>query len=407
MDLNSVKLALYKYKFSSFTLAIGSKKPTVHEVEQDLIMKMTIVEDYDTYFFPYIEVSISVPNNIFRLMKKYSTEIKATINLSRKKKVDMLSTDTEANANFKKVFNQSFYVFLNEASPDLTEEEQEKVEKSEEQYGQLSAVSFLIYPYEFYMRYKKIVNAPLANVTLVEALAYTLNKTGIGNVLLSPPDNYKTYDQFIITPIPFIEQVQRICENYAMHKAGTLIFFGIDRMYIVNKTPKCSAYATNEQKLTYVIYDTETEENSQSGGCYINTKDKYTVINASKIEFNDSSELVSKTAGSGIISVDTEGSTSVISGNGTSDVTTVLVQNEGSDASSVAKHAIDESAKILSASMSDIDISAMTPNKQFIINITGTKYKKYNGKYRLTKTTHTFTKEGDLFQVKTNCEFRG
>lgn len=407
MDLNSVKLALYKYKFSSFNLLIGHEKPIDYEVEHDLIGRMMIVEDYENYFFPYIEVTISVPNNIFRLMKKNSTQIKATINLSNKKKTDMLSTNTEANTNFRNVFNQTFYVFLNEASPDLTEEEQEYVEKSQEQYGQLSTVSFLLYPYDYYMRYQKITNTSLANVTLVEALAYVINKVGIRDVLLSPPDNYKTYKQFVITPISFIGQVQRICESHAMHKTGTLIFFGIDRMYIIDKSPKCTAYVTNEQKLTYVIYDTESQENSHSGGCYINTKDKFTVINTSKVEFTDSSEFVSKTAGSGIISVNAEGETSVISGNGTTDVTTVLVQNEGGDVSSVARHALEESSKILSVSMSDINIGAITPNKQFIVNITGTRYKKYNGKYRLTKATHVFTKEGDLFQVSTSCEFKG
>ena len=407
MKLDSVKLALYKYKFSNFSLSIGDDKPTVHEVEHDLIVRLIIAEDYDTYFFPYIEVTISVPNNIHRLMKKFSTKIKATINLTRKKKTDMLSSDTEANANFKNVFNESFYVFLNDASPDLTEEEQEKVEKSAEQYGQLSTITFLLYPYDFYMKYQKIVNTPLANVTLVEALTYVLNTVGIEKVLISPPDNYKTYKQFVITPIPFIDQVQRICEKYVMHKTGTLIFFGINRMYIIDKSPKCSAYVTNEQKLTYLIYDTESEENSQSGGCYINTKDKYTVINASKMEFDDSSELVSKTAGSGIVSINSEGTVSVIKGDGSTDVTTVFVQNEGDDASEAIRHAIDESAKVLTVNMSDIDINTVTPNKQFIINITGTKYKKYNGKYRLTKATHTFEKEGDLFQVTTTCEFKG
>lgn len=404
MDLEKVKLSLVKYNLK-MQLYIGS---TLHEVPNELMFSMIITDDYEKYLFPYFEISIGVPNSVYRQMKLNNQNIKAMVLLQKGKFNQGVSVDTDKLVAFKNVFHQSFFVFFDDTTPELTENEQKIVEKSENKYGDITFVRLLLYQHSFYTTYDLVVNTCLSNVTLVDALTYVLNKCNIGNVLLSPPTNYNKFKQFIITPIPLKEQLDRICNTYTMHSSGTLIYFGFDRLYLIDKVPACTAFTPNEHKITYIVTSTESQGTSQVGGCYENDIDRYGVLNASNLNFRNQMEYTSKTMGTNIVSVDSEGTIKKNTDN-LSSVTNVVIQEDGDKFSlSSMQQTIAESKRVLYVSFSNIDIVMMTPNKEFIVTIEGvSQQKRYNGKYRIVKAAHVFEKEGNYFSVKTTAEFRG
>lgn len=405
MNLSKVQLSLIKYNMK-LQLNIGSS--IIHNVPNELLLGMTITEDYDQYIFPYFEIDIGVPNSIYRQMKANNTSIKAAVLLQKGKFKEGLSVSTDTTTSFKNVFHQCFFVFLDETTPELSETEQKIVESSENKYGDIAVVRLLLYQHSFYHSYDIVVNKCLSNVTLVDALTYTLNKCGIGNVLLSPPTNYEKFKQFILTPIPLKDQLNRICNTYSMHSAGTLIYFSFDRLYLIDKVPRCTAYTPNEHQITYIVTSAESQGVSQVGGCYENINDRYGVLNATYMNFKNKLEYTSKTIGTNIVSVNSEGSITKNTNN-LSLVTNVVIQEDGDKHSlSSIQQTIKESKKVLFVSFSNIDISMMTPNRQFIVTIEGiSKQKKYNGKYRIIKAAHIFEKEGNYFSVKSTAEFRG
>lgn len=404
MKLDNVKLTLTKYKFKSLQLSIGSK--IKHEIPNELVFTMTIVEDYDNYYFPYFELSIAVPNDIYRKMTSNNQKIKATFQLLKGKFTQAITIDENKNNSFKNALKGSFYVFMDETTPDLTESEQKAVEKSENQYGQLTTVRLLLYPYKYYKKFDLVVNTCLEDVTLVEALTYLLTKCDIDNVLLSPPNNYKKFSQFILTPISANQQIDRICNTYAIHKKGTLVFFGLDTLYLIDKQPKCTAYRTNEYKITYIVMSSKSPTSKQIGGCYVNTSDKFNVLNAINLTVKNDNEYTSKTLGKNVVSVNSNGKISKTNKKQTTR-TKVVVQEDGNAITGSLKQSIKESKRILTVNFVDIDFNMITPNKQFIMTFDESIYKKYNGKYRLSKLVHTFIKEGDYFTISTNGEFRG
>ena len=404
MNLENVKLSLTKYKFKSLQLTIGDK--TKHEVPNELIFKMTIVEDYDAYYFPYFQLDIAVPNDIYRKMTKNNQKIKATFQLMKGKFTDALAMPTDTSNSFKNALKGSFYVFMDEATPDLTESEQELVEQSENSYGELTTIRLLLYRYDYYKKYDLVVNTCLEDVTLAEALTYLLTKCGIDDVLLSPPNNYDKYKQFILTPIPASEQIDRICNTYAIHKKGTLVFFGLDALYLIDKQPKCTAYRTNEYKITYIVMSSQSQASKQAGGCYADSSKKYNVVNVMNLSVKNDNEYTSKTVGTDVVSVNSSGKITKTSKK-TSTKTKVVVQEDGNATTSALKQSIKESSRVLTVNFADIDFTMMTPNKQFVMTFDKSTYKKYNGKYRLSRITHVFTKEGSYFTVSTNGEFKG
>lgn len=404
MDFDKVKLSLYKYKVKSFQFIIG--KDSKYEIVNNMIINFSIVSDYEKYYFPYFEMTLSVPNATHRLMKKNANNIKANLTLYKGKFKEMLSAGSTSTPSFKKAFSTTFFVFMDDSTPDVTEDEQKLVEKSSNKYGQLSTIKILLYPYSYYNKYDLIVNDNLENVTLVEALTYLCNRVKVTNVLLSPPSNYKTYKQFTLTPIPFVNQVDRICNTYALHKKGTIIFFDFDRFYIIDKTPKCTAYTNNEYKITYIMTDTKSSTTRDEGGACADKTNKFNVLNASDVKFKNDKELTKKTLGSNVVSVNANGKVTKTNKKATK-VTRVLVQNEGDSTAKSLKRAMSESKRVLTAQFKDTDIAMFTPNKQFIVTMNGANYKKYNGKYRLSKVVHSFSKEGDYYQMISSAEFKG
>ena len=403
MTFEDVWLVGVKYRVKTLELTIGSLYK--YTISNKLILAITIVEDYDKWCFPYFELSFAVPNDTYRLLQKYSEDIKATFNLQKSKFEDAVTTKVDTAQAYKNCINNTFYVYFNDTTPELSETEQKVIESSANDYGTLSVVKALLYPYDYYKKYDLVVNDVLSNATLADALTLCLNRCGVTKVLLSPPTNCKKYSQFIITPISLINQLNRICNSYNIHSNGTLIFFGLNRLYIIDKAPKCTAYETNEYTVTYIVANGKSLSSTQVGGCYEHLSKQYNLINATNIDIKDNVQATMKTAGSNIIAVGSSGS---VTKSGSGSTTNVVVYEEGESTLSALNTTISENSGVLTANFSNIDIDMLSPNKQFILTIDGSSEKaKYNKKYRVTKVIHMFEKDGDTFTVTSTAEFKG
>jgi hypothetical protein len=393
----------------SLVLTIGKgDKATKHTVENSLIISMKLIENYESELLPFFTITLAVPNDIYRKMTSttYKNNVKVKMNLQKGKFVDAVSVDTTDKVSFRDAINTTFHAIISAKEPDLTEKEQKSVEESSNKYGQLSTLTMSLYPQSYYNTYQTVVNANLENVTLTDCIVYILNKAKIKKVLLSPPNNTKKYSQFKILPIQANMMLTRICDKYAYHSKGSIVFFDFDRAYIIDKVPKCTAYTKNEYKITYLVSATSSQATRSTGGAYINSKKKYNVINVVELSTDNSSDVTKKTVGSNIVSVDSEGKVTKTNSKATT-VTNVVVQNEGNSTAKAITRTISESKKTISCQMQNADITMLKPNKQFIVSIEGTKYKKYNGKYRLKSVAHTFDKEGDYFAVTSIASLSG
>lgn len=403
MKLDNVKLVLTKYRFSKFQLIIGKDKPV--DIANEMITGFVINEDFDNEYLPFFCVELALSNDLYRKITKTKSDgVKANVRLEKGVFKDAVSANTSKTHTFKKVFDGKFVVVYPDRTPDMTEVIQKKTEKSNNQYGQLTSLSILLYSKDFYNKYDLVVNDVLSNVTLADTVAYILNKVGMKNILMSPPSNTKKYQQFIITPIPVCEQLDRLANTYAMHAKGTVVYFGIKTGYIVSKEQNCTAWKSGENKITYIGV-ASSESTPSVGGGYSSSTGKYFLLNASDITSSNNNEVTKHTAGNNVVIVNNMGNVTKTSKN-TKKTTSVITQNEGDNTAAALKNMIRENKQVITVSLSNEDIDALTPNKEFVMTFDSAKYKRYNGKYRLTKATHTFSKEGDYFSVTTTAEFK-
>lgn len=409
MKLDSVKLSLYKYKIKSLVFTYGTgKKLKKHTAEESLVLNMSIIQDYESEVLPFFTMTLAIPNNVYRVITSpsYKNTVTAKLNLQKGKFSQALSVDTSQTISFRDAIKGSFHVVIGAQNPDLTEAEQKLVEKSENKYGQLSTITVSLYNKAYYNTYQTIVNTNMKNVTLTDAIVYILKKAKIKNVLLSPGNNNKKYDEFRILPLQACEMLARICNTYAYHNKGSIIFFDVDRGYIIDKVPKCTAYVTNEFKITYLVASSESQGARMVGGAYENSQKKYNVINVVEMGADNTSDITKKTVGENTVSVSASGSITKTNKKATT-VTNVVVQNEGKNTAQDIKRVSQESKKDIKCQMQQIDITMLKPNKQFLVSVNSAAYKKYNGKYRLVSAAHAFTRDGNYFTLDTVAQFKG
>lgn len=418
MDLEKTKLTLTRYRMNEFKLFIPPTYKTPYEVESSDVSEIILEKNYDSdYIFPYFEVAVNLPSKVIRAMKKNSNNITAKIDFQSGNFKDN-EIDEKNLPVFKSYIKDTFYVFISDTTPDVTQTASEKIESVAETgvdgqaLGDTEVINLLLYNKNYLFNLKKVVNSILVSVSAVEAITFLLNQSGINNVLLSPPDSYKKYPQLPLVPIAVSEQIKRIISKYGIHKSGTLIFFDVNRGYILAKTKKCTAYESSENKKTYLVNTSGDSDDIK--GCYNDTSKKYNIINIASncISFKDNSELANQIYGNTLTTVDSDGNVTKIDAGGSKSKytplssTKILVQNNEDNVSESIATDIRDASNVMTLQFNYVDLNMLTPNLQYVTYFTDSNLKKYNSKYRITKMICQFSKEGDFFIPNISAEFR-
>lgn len=417
MKLSDTSFNLFKYKMETMIIMNDNLPEKQFFVETNMITAITIEKNYDNYLYPFFEVEASLPNWVYRIMKKDNQKNKCYLDFQKGQYAD----EKQVSATFTSYLKDTFFVFMDDSSPEIWESAYQNEEQADESYlnkynaKDITTTRLLLYKEDKLFNSQKVVNAVLTSTTLLDAFVYTCNQAGLSQVLLSPPANFKRFSEFRLTPIPAIEQCDRICNKYAMHKNGTVVFLDFDKFYVVERSVDCKAFEPNENKVCYLFTLVQSTTNASTAmGCFSNGQEKYDCIflNPDSVTFRNMASVNEKVFGNNAMVVDTTtgsvsnvtGAQSAGSGVGT---TGVYVSNQGGDTSSALSYALKESAFVGTVGFSYVDLDLLAPNKQYFLTIDDTKHQEYNGRYRICGYTCAFVKEGQLFCPTVTAEFRG
>lgn len=417
MNINDVVISMTRYKIERLLLSCTGT--TNFQIQTTNISNIILQKEYNDKYFPLFTITLKVPNWLAINMRKSTGNIKVYMEM-KAGKFKNSALDIEETPSFTNFINDTFYGIIDDATPDLTEETQISIAKENESYNQGQAfgdmveLKMLLYKESYLNGSRVISNAILSNCTLLDAAVFVLNKASLSKVLVSPPTNNKRYSQFCITPISAVDQLDRICNQYTMHKSGTVIFFDLDKIYLIDKQPICNAYVPNEYKLVYLSSLNKATGNSSQNyrGCYSNSKEKYHLlaVDTDSIQSVSNTDLNDKIFGNNFKIIDTK-SGSITSGNGGSSkisgTSQYLISNTGGDTTSIISSALTEEKKVFTIAMSYVNLSMLTPNKQFIVSFDSAALAKYNGKVRITSYTCSFESEGEYFVPNVVAEFKG
>ena len=422
LELKDVNFRLCKYRIDSIILTVPGVDP--YQINTLGIADWVIEKDFDQYQYPYFRVTVGVPNNVFRAMRKNYDNIQAYVRIMYayfKPQETVGAPGVKVRENVYLAGN--FIVLMEDSSPHFTTEPEEITERQTlpkegtPDFQNMTTVEILLYKQKDLNIIKKNPRVVYHNATLIDILTDYLRKIKLSNVLCSPPDNnMKRYPQFVLPPLRADEQILRICCDYGMHKYGTTLFFDFDKTYIINKVNKCTAWTPNEYKTIYVINpNLATQVGTTLQGCSYESADRCgycTMVDAkasaASIEreqvFGTSFEAIDKHTGK-----HHEVNTNAVTVKGGGNISRVMGSYDGEVSTYHAlKQRIEEESCVMTVVLDGIDLTMLEPNKQFCLTFISPKLKKYNRFYRLVRYTTSFiANDGQWFAPTVLATFVG
>ena len=402
----------YKYTVDSMDILFPEEvEPT--KINTNFITGILLEHDFDNDYFPVFKLSVSIEPKIY--FKILSNKLKVRFRLRMQK----YAYDGNKDFQFKKdIVNTVFCVFMDENTPYFDEtsyKESKLVERTGTTPRDLANVySFYLFKESDLDNSKKIVNNVITNSNLTDTITYLLSTCGMKNVLMSPLQNKSIFKEILLPPLTLLNNLLYLNQQYGFYTKGALIFFDLLCMYIIESNSKCTAFIKEEYTRTVFNIKEVTNPNSFTPGSFIIEKEKENHINITPDSINiySNSVVADQIIGNNFIIIDPKQGTvenikpeTVQRGVGTYQV---LVNNYGNEYSNNdAKTRKIENNTVINVNISDFNIDAITPNKEFIFIFDNTKINStYSGSYRLTKRIIQFKSEGNEFIMSGICEFK-
>lgn len=367
MNLDDIKLSQVKYQLKTFTIDAGGN---TFDVPISQVVSMKVEKNYDVDNYPFFYIGVNLPGWFYSMVVANYKNLHITLDLhsmSYRKDFDESMNNPSTTSECKGRFRAE----LADNTPIATEDQQ----RAYEQYDTAYKKSYTFNEYYFteftiqneaaYKAKSTKKNFIITSTNMTTSIAYLCDQVGLSNILMSPLSNQKTYSEFSIPNINVVDQLKNWIVNYKLHNAGTTLFFDLNRIYILSKELKCTAWRTNEYKTVHVLSLNQYSNSLASGsGFYSNSKEKYHVI---EIPPNNMQVTQVETLPSPVFT---------------------------------------SNSKITKSLMFYTDavrMEALTPNKLFIVDIQSPTSKNIvNGKYRITRYSAEFEPGGDFFDVKFN-----
>lgn len=406
------KLQVWKYKVEEFTLLFSS---STYDIPTERITSFSIDNDYEKYLFPIVKITMGLEPSVYKEIIANKNDIKLKIRFQKYYTVQ----GKEEQSLARDCFNTTFNLLVDDEYLDqdygVRQSEEDAMGEKVDDKNDLSKIDktdFYLYKMDTIQGMRTMVNTVLKNVTMIGAISYIGSISKISNFLVSPLENNTVYNELIIPPQTALSSLQYLDSEYGFYKAGSTIFFGIDRSYILNYKGGCTAYQKDEIQETCILIP-------ERGGTYGSlelglekidetTKRNYIVVRSDHVYPNSENVSSDVISGTNAVIVNTNQNTITKSGansGGNSSVINTNATNPWVGETYAAQ--VAASSKVLSMACGDFDIDVITPNKKFSIIFEDTiNGQAYKGIYILAKSILKFTRSGSDFELNASLTFK-
>ncbi len=410
---DSSKLQSWRYSIYSCIVLVNDE---AIQLDKMCVTGIELVNDYFNNTFPIFKLNLILDSDTYYKILNNKTEVKIKLRLQKYYQL----YGSNKKSMYKDFINDTFVII--DDTMDISRDDdldlQEKINKSNSD----DELEMYDYPLELFLYreetstgVKTQINNILKNVTLSSVIGYLFGVSKIKNALVSPLENNKTYEEILLPPLTINRQLLHLDAMYGFYRYGSVIFFGIDRTYILNFKGGCTAFENREKPET-CIYIPKITSVQNSGIGSIESNDNRHYINWNYEEINISNRSVTKDvlSGSDVLVINTSSGTTSKSTSNTvtnGDANVAIIENEGENEwlNTTFTAQTSSNSLIISGMISDVDVEALTPNKKFSLVFEDQKLtNKYKGTYFLSKTVFKFvntTGNGD-FSILAAIELR-
>ena len=373
------------------------------------VLYFSIEKDFFNDFLPVFYIKCLISPTTYRKINSQVAKYKVSI---KKFFIKSVGERTVYDKNNKTIVYKKFIndVFINvnnsdtsmDTTTDLTKEIDEISERTDLQKESIETELLLFK--ESSLDYKNLNDQIFSNTDVCHAILSFAQLTDQNKLLLSYPDNKNIYSNIIIPGnLTFLSAIKYIQSVYGIYNYGYLLFNDFNKIYLIDKQMKCTAYEKNEYERIYINYNEITNSDGNIYGQYDNKNKKaweLNCINDPNIQNLDTSasELIFEN----LYTVDTVNGRSKsynLDLNKSINSNTKIIDNKYNN-NFIFNSLINETKLknyTITINLNEIDLDILTPNKEYYLNININKssYKKLQGLMKLGKLITVYEKKDD------------
>lgn len=384
------------------------------------IQSLDVICDYGKNILPVISLSIKTDYETYIKIIKDREKVQIQLKMEYYKYMET----TQEKGPMYTWFNRKFDIYTEDDYPDLIKKTLEKVQettKSNEQESKTDSAQNRTLDVNLILFVTDDVNAAYAdgggvysNANMETVVTHCLSTAGAKKVLMTPFDNKQSYPQIMLPPFTLIGRLQYLNSVYGFYNTGMLCFFGLERMYLIDRSAKCTAMEQHEYiNVVFLVRDEEDEARRFDGSRQENDqKTMYINVQPENLAFNSPSIMNNMLKGSVIKTVDSH----------TNKIDTLNTKNRkrGKAYSKwynnkfgnpyAAKEVASELTRddrVVVIPFQDANINFFRPNKEFSLRfMNSTSDSLYGSKLSLYYTRFLFNNHGDHFRVNISSGFK-
>lgn len=385
-----------KYRVDNFDILF--ENGDIEEMNGDMVTHLYIERDYDELFFPVVNISIMMKDELYHKIKQENDTVKFRLRL--------IKNIYDKDNNFLKYemcFNEVFVCFKDKEN---VIEDNESVESKKSGEGEESVTlgsnvrNFYLFTDEI-MKCKKIYNLSIESATMTQLLVYLFTNTGINKLLMTKLENNPSLGGFVIPTGNVVDTISYLNNQKPFYKKGMLLFFDINLTFLIDKNYKCTSWEPNEVRITHIHIANMESGDSQLNGYYVEDDRKQTHVfaNTGRVQIRNTNISSNQLSGNRIKVIDPKASsTNSVNPNtttiGSSNERLLTVKEGNSYTISDLQIRMEENECICAMVLIGVDTDLVTPNKEIVITYEDSDLnKKYGGNYRVSKVTNILTKD--------------
>lgn len=376
------------------------------QLKEGQILSVLLEKDYDTVHTPILIIDLSLDYYIDEFIKK---DPNATLQLRVDKCIGIEENKQINITNRSLYINSVFSFIIRDTTPVSTQYNKEINNVNEHREGDYmlvdtkQSVRYILVQKEDLMASKNIVNCVISSATMTQAVHMLLSHAGCNEVLMANFDNAVEYKELYIPPLPLMECLLYLKNRYGFHKEDTTIFMDFDTMYIVRKSALCTVFRRRETKNICICLNSPESVYGQCSGVIYSGNMTYLNVGCDQFYRDDAGTISDQTVGTdflifndnelGYDKVEIENKRAL----GNNNTTVRTVKGYNAFIADQLKYRKAEEQNVFKIVCTGIDLSVLTPNKQYSIVSNSTEIAlDAGGKYRLSRQVTKFVRTGNL-----------
>lgn len=385
-----------KYKVDNFDILF--ENGDIERFTSEMIRHLYIERDYESLFFPLINISIVMDDVIYQRIQQESETVQFRVRIVRN-----VYNSRGKLLKYEMFCNKTFRCFMekNNIVKDI------ELVNNKRDIDSSTHPGYIANPREFYIflddviKCKKMLNLSIEDASLTDLVLYMFNQCGVEKLLMSKLDNQSRISNLILPNGNIIETILFLEDNLGFYKKGTLLYFDIDNAYLIDKNSKCTSWRKNEVRVTHIHVANHSGSDSQLNGQFTNKDRKQTHVftHTERVEIRNSNIINDQLSGNSITMIDAKNnSVSNISSNstqiGSANTNIMNIKSDNKFANEILKTRMRERECICTMSFLGVDVDVFSPNKEIIVTYEEPElHKKFSGNYRILKVISTLKKD--------------